>query len=109
MRSTLIAFSHVLIMHLLMGSKNTASFLNRFLRPGTHPLLGKHRVSKQVPPFPVSQAFLFPPVLPAPEPFLTKCPLCPLPHTVLPGPKNPASHSPFLRNHPVLIAPLFSS
>lgn len=52
MRSTLIAFSHVLIMHLLMGSKNTALFLNRFLRPGTHSLLCKHRVSKQVPAIP---------------------------------------------------------
>lgn len=49
MRSALIAFSHVLIMHLLMGSTNTASFLTRFLRPGTHSLLCKHRVSKQVP------------------------------------------------------------
>lgn len=48
MRSALIAFSHVLIMHLIMDSKNTASFLNRFLRPGTDSLLSKHLLSLQV-------------------------------------------------------------
>lgn len=63
MRGTLIAFSHVLIMHLLMGFKNTTSFLNRFLRPGTHSLLCKHCVSKQVTAIPLPR---FPGLLPWP-------------------------------------------
>lgn len=49
MRSALIAFSHVLILHLIMDSENTASFLNRSLRPGTNSLLSKHLVSTPVP------------------------------------------------------------
>lgn len=48
MRSTLIAFSHVLIMHFKMDSENTASFPNRSLGPGTNSLLCKHLVSAPV-------------------------------------------------------------
>lgn len=48
MRSTLIAFSHVLIMHFKMDSENTASFPNRSLGPETNSLLCKHLVSAPV-------------------------------------------------------------
>lgn len=110
MRGTLIAFSHVLIMRLLMGFKNTTSFLNRFLGPGTHSLLCKHCVSKQVTAIPLPR---FPGLLPwpgrpVPERFLGNYRLRPLPQLAFQVLKGPL-HTSFLGKHPVLIAPLFSS
>lgn len=100
MRSMLIAFSHVLIMHLIMDSKNTASFLNRSLRPGINSLLSKHLVSLQVTAFTVSCSFLLLSCVSHSGASLSYCCSVLLPPSHLSRYWKPCSTLIFLRNPP---------
>jgi hypothetical protein len=92
-------------MHLLMESKNTASFLNRFLRPGTNSLLSKHLVSIQATAI---HWFLFLGMLPVPKDFLSSYHLAPPRHQAGPHDlgRKILSTLIFPGHHPVLMAPL---
>lgn len=97
-RSMLIALCHVLITHLLMDSNNTASFLNRFLRPGTNSLLSKHPVSIQASEI---HCCLFCGVLPKPGEFSAATACSPTHQTGPPNRENPAKLGTPLPQHPL--------